>query len=199
MFDLEDPPHQSDLSLPCPGCGVKWDINDDGSAALLHADGCAFLAAQDEEARLADLADAGVYVVDGIGLRIRVELTLKEDFLSDILITAFDGGYGGCWYWADTPRDDTSNYVIDGADLDAIWRSVRITEQGGPNDDDNPGPFIVDHAVLAKGIARIMSGEAGLSVDEVHGAVIESDAGQIDSDLADCIVQEGLFGKQVYG
>lgn len=29
-----------------------------------------------------------------------VRIGLKPDFLSDVLVTAFDGSYGACWYWA---------------------------------------------------------------------------------------------------
>lgn len=129
---------------------------------------------------------------------ITVTMNLQDHFLGDILVTAFDGNYGGCWYWAKPGNDNWLETNGDKDILNVVWQRVCIKEHE-PSELHEGQVAYVDHETLAKGIRRILSGEAGIEVDALHGAVVEDDAGQIDSDLADCIVQEGLFEQQVYG
>lgn len=129
---------------------------------------------------------------------ITLTVELREGFISDVLITAFDGNYGGCWYWAE-PGDlyDNSWLTVAGNQ----WKSVAIKDiyEDGPDPQDK----VVDVTVVAEGI-RLALSQTGPKVSDairkaIYLAVVNEDAGEVDSDCADVIVQLGLFGEIVYG
>lgn len=135
---------------------------------------------------------------------IKVEMELTEDFLSDVLVTAFDGNYGGCWYWA-RPAD-VENWLTtekDVLDDTVIWKQVFIEDK----EDEDSELWRVSHNVVAKGIKRILNGNvkchdliaADIFNAVIFNAVATRDAGGIDAEAADCIVQAGLFSDIVYG
>lgn len=128
---------------------------------------------------------------------VKVERTLSADFLSSVLITAFDGNYGGCWYWCSPYGDDWLKTDDDD------WTNVQIAldEETGIPVVDSHSHFNADHLVVRNGIQMIMSGDL---IDDsikayVVAGVLEDDAGNIDSIAADCIIQVGIFGKVVFG
>lgn len=131
--------------------------------------------------------------------RVSVEVELSPQFLADVLTTAVEGGIT---YWATLaqvyrakdgdplPLDDLSVYGVD----------VHEEDDGGH----------VHRAVtldtVHTGIHRIVSGSVEIAPSLRHviaGAVLGygegPDAGDIDADAADVIVQAGLFGEVVYG
>lgn len=134
-----------------------------------------------------------------ITLKVNIEVSLSEEFLSDILIIAFDGQYGGCWYWAQAayPAEGERKWLVTNGETDIMkqrWLSARIEDFGKQ--------WVVDHKVLADGIRRLLDGTVKVN-DEIVGAVMravrEGDAGEIDSEAADCIVQAGVFDELIYG
>ena len=124
-----------------------------------------------------------------MSLKIAMTKELTSDFLSDILITAFDAAYGGCWYWAVPSEAAGDPWKIE----DGLWQRVYIEEREG----DEEGTYCVSHLVLADGLQRMV--DAGRMDSDIMTAISELDAGYIDADIADAIVQWGLFGKLVYG
>lgn len=133
-------------------------------------------------------------------ITITLKRTLDDEFISNVLITAFDGSYGGCWYWceADTKFLTTMKAMGD----DSLWTECRIRHE------DETGPegafckHVVDAEVIRVGIQRILDDPdfCGQHIREyVAQGVSERDAGHIDADAADVIVQAGLFGELVYG
>jgi hypothetical protein len=123
---------------------------------------------------------------------ITMKINVSEDFLSNVLITAFDGGYGGCWYWASPHGDDA--WDIRGG----VWHSVMVEESEG----DEEGAHMVNHAVVLRGIERLVNGEVRINSEllaHLDQGLREDDAGEVDADVADCIVQAGVFGELVYG
>jgi hypothetical protein len=121
-----------------------------------------------------------------------VSIDLPSEFLSDILITAFDGDYGGSWYWA-TPAMD--NWLVTDDTLDEIghrlWWSVYVAER----EDSSGNQWLVTRGTVLLGIQRAIED----AYPGVVQAVIEKDAGQFDATLADIVVQFGVFGEVVYG
>lgn len=116
----------------------------------------------------------------------------RAEFLQDVLITAVEGGTG---YWA-----AVSGYRYD----DDKPETASVTLH--PLNDDTgefDGPA---HAVtidtIAAGIGRIKRGDLSIN-SALRGTILnasdENDAGDIDADGADAIVQAALFGELVYG
>lgn len=91
-----------------------------------------------------------------------------EEFFSDIMITAFDGQYGGAWEWFEpvgkdwltTKHADPDHKHEDGSlCIDDLWMSVTVRlkedcQLGHPPFDD---VLTIDHAAIAAGISRIVN------------------------------------------
>lgn len=122
---------------------------------------------------------------------------VSEELLGDILVTAFDGDLGACWEWA-APNYDHPNgaFVID-TDKDDIWTAVAIRY----DDPDGDGvlEMVVDQGRLVRAIQKILDdGVICSSWRLLEEAIFEDDAGNIDAEIADWIVQTAVFGRQVY-
>ena len=134
---------------------------------------------------------------------IEAKVVIKKELMESILVTAFDGTYGGCWYWAQwggmglvKNGDDWEkvHIIFDYEDAPTKMMQTCYSQLG------MAGGVPVGYEEISVGIARI------LNSDEIRDdlremllrAVIENDGGDVDADLADCIVQEALFGTQVY-
>ena len=115
----------------------------------------------------------------------------RTDFLASILVTAVEGGIG---YWAATQSyawQQTEDRQFTEASVE-----VRAFETG-----DDPADWqAVTLDTIAKGIV-VLKRKAVPSkfFADLALAVRENDAGYIDADMADAIVQAGLFGTVVYG
>lgn len=130
---------------------------------------------------------------------VTLERDLPASFLSDIMITAFDGSYGGCWYWAQPAGDDWLRTNNKEDVLEQQWLSAAIIDKESADAEDDV--FIVQLSTLRDGIQTLLADEPIRSdlMQHLHTAITELDAGEIDAELADCIVQTGLWGKVVYG
>lgn len=121
-------------------------------------------------------------------IKVEMEVEIPEEVYSDILITAFDGSYGGVWQagWAEFKRS-----VVDHSDDNEIWRAVTIYVP------DLGTEFLVNREVLARGIQRLL--HAYRYVEHIGQLIMDADASMIDAGIADSIVQLGLFGEERYG
>jgi hypothetical protein len=121
-------------------------------------------------------------------VKITVEVEVSEEFLLDIICTAAEGGIN---YWAVEAR----NVKRGGRDgLDYLSFEVRPEEEKTWH--------LVNPAIIGQGIQLILSGKVKISsqiAGWIQQGVTEQDAGIIDADCADCIVQAGVFGEIVYG
>lgn len=135
-------------------------------------------------------------------INITLQRTLDDEFLSDVLITAFDGGVGACWYWCNPDRKGGSALTHTGTgygDPDYRWISMDIKYEDIVN--DGWIPATITHEMIGKGIQLAIDGEFindSIKMD-IMRAVSESDCGYIDAEAADCIVQLGLFGEVIFG
>lgn len=136
----------------------------------------------------------------------------RIEFLTDILITAVEGGIG-YWSQADGYRWDADRWpyaergvtlYIPASDVDATDYRLPVghglIETWG---EETPAYTVrVDLDAIAAGIGLITSGEAGVHKDyigDVFAASVENDSGNLDATAADLIVQAAVFGKVIFG
>lgn len=123
-------------------------------------------------------------------INITMQRTLDDDFVSSVLITAFDGSYGACWYWC-----EHHSTKVKGED----WIAVSIKHEVPSGAVINE---MVNAEVVRKGIQKVLDDNdfcAPYIREYIVNAVAESEAGHIDAEAADVIVQAGLFDELVYG
>jgi hypothetical protein len=126
---------------------------------------------------------------------ITIRMDITQEFLSDLLVTAFDGSYGGSWYWArpniQSPEQGAKYWLETDGDL---WTVCHIRDLEDPD-----RKFKVDHQVLIRGIEKLFEPGVLPGRGDIRNAVLAQDSGNIDVDAADVIVQLGCFGELVYG
>lgn len=111
----------------------------------------------------------------------------RKQFLADVLTTAVDGGIN---YWA-----MVSNYVFDSPSE----TRVTVHELG---DDGNPSGYVdititeIDEAIRSVLTDSSLPSHVRSMVRETN---IENDAGDIDAELADIIMQFAVLGELTYG
>ena len=131
------------------------------------------------------------------------KMSKREIFLSDVIITAVEGGIG---YWSLCSEYDCGIDfdTVDENTLDATRKPAKavILEE----EEDKDTKYVVDNKLVAKAFRRIMGkGEIPYTGNEwrerMARAYKDVDDGvcDIDSGDADCIVQIGLFGEVRYG
>lgn len=133
----------------------------------------------------------------------------RAEFLSDIIVAAVEGGTG---YWAQVSQYQVASYSPVKADARPIVGTMRPpigTDTRAvlhPLKDDDSGyereGKVVDLDVVAKGVGLVTRRKVTLNLAlkaAIHEASIENNAGYIDADAADVIVQLGLYGQVVFG
>lgn len=107
---------------------------------------------------------------------VTIKQELPKEFLSDLMITAFDGTYGSAWQWFRPTRSEGDWLTVehhncpeagDGSptartcEANDIWMEVHIVvnpeEPTGIDLIDMNPCIIVDHDALATGISRILN------------------------------------------
>lgn len=127
--------------------------------------------------------------------------TLREEFLTDVLVTAVEGAIG---YWSrageyttDVPIDDRGvTLYIDDVDEQDVFTKVLNAE--------NVDLVVtrVTLADIATGINRVIDPTFKVRDDIrqiVRHAVRHNDGGDIDAEIADVIIQAAVFGEIVFG
>ncbi len=119
---------------------------------------------------------------------------LRKQFLFDVFIAALEGGID---YWAVVEEYHHSNDGIE--DLEGFFAKVSDCE----GDETFPDNSRIDKNIIIKGINKIINDNDLKINDKIRERIKEanrlSDAGMIDANDADCIVQVGLFGELVFG
>lgn len=115
----------------------------------------------------------------------------RAEFLWDVATAALEGGIG---YWSMV-------HAYKWVDLPASERYAVIEEIFG-DDNEAPGHHRIDIEVVAVGIKRIVTGVVGVRSD-LKALITEGDgeneAGMLDSDAGDVILQAAIFNEVVYG
>lgn len=127
-----------------------------------------------------------------------VPLEVSDDFLRNVLATACEGG-SNYWAFFKSLKSFPGQYGRE-------WQQVRVTDSEGYAEQKD---YVIDLPELREGLRRMISRDFtskeshaipyAQSAGEVLIAVLENDAGQIDANLADLILQCACFGHIVYG
>lgn len=105
----------------------------------------------------------------------------RNEFLTDIIDTAFEGGIN---YWAEFSTEIGSNKIRDYDDEGPVGEWIEVT----------PG-------LVEKGIAAVKEPSFQVREDILTAILLSdrnNDAGEIDIEAADVIVQAAIFGEIVY-
>jgi hypothetical protein len=147
------------------------------------------------------------------------QITERAEFLRDVAITAVESGIG---YWSSCTHYRWSEGGCGDLDRQLPFPEVRIIPAESPDDFDGElapgvtGTRFVDEGrdlgleitltaeMLERGLALIAdpSKDIGLHTSyrqQIVGAAAMNEAGDIDADLADHIVQVAVFGKVIFG
>lgn len=135
------------------------------------------------------------------GASVTLTVTLTPDWVDSVLCTAIESADYGWFDWTDLdtsgPRDPAHPNI-------PVYVAGTCTEydpdEGTPM--EGAEPVRVDAAKLAEGVQKLLDGTVGVSSGhraQLLLAVTENDAGQVDADLADCIVQAAVLGELRYG
>jgi hypothetical protein len=139
------------------------------------------------------LPDAWLRTSPGFGARPEL-----DELFHDTFVTALEGGIG---YWSAAASyhwgDDDGAYDREGFYAD-------IVDAEFPDDADNAyfPPTRIDRTVIARGFDRILGGEIEINPklrDQIVSGYHAPDHADFDAEVADVIVQVGLFNEIVYG
>lgn len=131
----------------------------------------------------------------------------RLQYLHDIMVTAVEGGVG-YWSVAETVRSSNDDHWYESYTLWCSEGGKEPVSCGNGTDDPCKGHQVTPDVVakgLGLGTLTKAEGEAqdiGWAYSQREHVILanrESDAGEIDADDADCIVQLGVFGKVIYG
>ena len=109
---------------------------------------------------------------------------MNTQFLSDIIVTAVEGGTN---YWA-----QVSNYSHADENTHATFHDMEDGQR-----------YPITPTDVQEAIEQIIGGDTSgihpVIVNKIAVAVRENEAGDVDADLADLIVQVACFTEVVYG
>ena len=126
---------------------------------------------------------------DPVIVTVTLTREIEPQFLFDTFIAACEGGVN---YWADVTRYHWQN--SDGTD-DVYGFSAVLVDQ------DTGEKHGIGWNAIVGGIRLILSCAVGSSEhwEALSQAIADGDDGAADADLADAIVQAGVFGRLIYG
>jgi hypothetical protein len=169
----------------------------DGTASLIN---CTFKTGIDAARILGDGTLQNPLCVGPTPDAIDLTLAPSDDFLRNVLCTACEGGSN---YWAAFKCLETHE-----GEYGPEWQRVRVTDV----EEVDTGKHEVGFTELREGIRRILAGDmtdkASHAQIAVHhrAALFQAliaepggDAGMVDGDLADCVMQCAALGRIVYG
>jgi hypothetical protein len=128
---------------------------------------------------------------------ITINIELTDQFCSDIMCTALEGGIG---YWAQADK------IVQSDEEDCMLHYVSC-KLAALNDDETDfdwsNPYTLDFNAIRRGVERVLHPDFSVRSD-IRGWILadlcdQERGGMIDSEAADVIVQAALFGEIVYG
>lgn len=137
-------------------------------------------------------AEAVIETIDAAEVR---NAEVLGTFYLDVFITAMEGGIAN---WATTLA-----YRHSITDKDGDLIPDRVGFRAVVSDEDEPTRRrVIDRDIIERGFAGLrdeLEGDDPDRVTRILNALDDRDAGELDADDADLIVQIGLFGALVYG
>jgi hypothetical protein len=128
-------------------------------------------------------------------------MSTRHTFLADILVNAVEGGIN---YWAETKNYHWSKRDEDG-EISSEYADdvyVDIREKDYATEKEETPWFRVKAESLERGIEKIKDPNFQINPQIAKQVLYSdhfSDAGDIDTEIADVIVQATMFGEIVYG
>lgn len=118
---------------------------------------------------------------------------VRPEALHGVFVTALEGGIG---YWSTCTRYRWSRVAADGERVDDLDGFHAVIEE-----DEAGEVHRIDAEVIRRGLAYFaQTGDGYPHVREAACALLAGDEdADYDAEVADCIVQAGLFGEVVYG
>lgn len=130
---------------------------------------------------------------------ITITIPVPDTLCADILCNAFEGGQCGIGYWA--CADDVEHGSEDPLN-ELYYKSISIFDAECDEPEESEWRHKVDYDAIRRGLQLVLSPEFKVN-DTIRGyvqaGVVNNDAGNIDAEAADVIVQAACFGKLVYG
>jgi hypothetical protein len=129
---------------------------------------------------------------------VTIELNVTDQHCADIMCTALEGGIG---YWAQARNIKCVLVPPDGGSGNDGYESCELAEL---NDDESgyqwDKPLKLNYDVIREGIKRIMLNPVYARLGTgILRDIVSDDVGQyIDANVADVIVQFGLFNEERY-
>ena len=121
-------------------------------------------------------------------IKVEVEFEVTPDMVDQILVTAFDGNYGGSLYWAEVLELKKEDHPYGRS---AMWSVIMIQDM------EDGEKHWVDKERLARGLKLYIENDM---ISEGHLAdTINSIATDFDANDADIIVQMSIFEEVRYG
>lgn len=127
----------------------------------------------------------------------------REEYLAAIISTAIEGSIG---YWSQCSQyqwvNDEGDVNVVVGEQDGEEARATIHQLNDDESDYSKDALVITTEVIAAGISKILKGETNVAdriVNYIKAGEVENDAGEIDGEAADVIVQAGLFKEVVYG
>ena len=118
----------------------------------------------------------------------------RDQFLFDVFIIGLEGGIG---YWAQASEYKYRNPKGED-DLKGFFATVHDAETKKPFKEGGR----IDRTLINRGLTRVLASEFKINRELKRSILLanfENDAGEIDAETADCIIQAGLFGEIMFG
>lgn len=135
------------------------------------------------------------------GIEIKIKRTIPIEFLLDVMVTMVETPVGNWWHFIDVNRREDSQItdfiVVDiGEVMDEPWEEIMEHLQTADRVTINPQK-------VADAIERVLFEDERLVGTYIESyiarAVREDDAGDIDAEAADCLLQIAVNGEVLYG
>lgn len=114
-----------------------------------------------------------------------VSVTINHAVTDDDMATLVEMAGFGIAFWAYNAQWDDDTYTVWYEDIEGDPTTMTKRSASGQE--------------LADALAYIAQESNGYVGDYARSYLREGDAGHIDSELADAVVQQALFGRQIYG
>jgi hypothetical protein len=122
-------------------------------------------------------------------ITIQIPFTINDEWVNNVVCTGFDSSYGGCWYWIDT-------FAIKDNDKKGCKYATEIISKGGVYlitvEEEKDKIYKFDLKTLTKGFKKYIK----WAIEK--GKDIYYDPADIDVEIADIIIQFGIFGEIIY-
>lgn len=128
-----------------------------------------------------------------------VAVPITLGFLADVIEVA---RFGAIDYWTDTERAHPDQGTLTVTVQRDLRDAIPADPAGLRRTEPTPGTFRIDPAAWSDAFTRIAMGRVRVRSDivtAIRTALFEGDAGEVDAECADVLVQVAAWGSIVFG